>query len=111
MKTSFEIYQNLRRSTSQKVLYYNLVFQPREITLASGRRLTYLYDSVGDLARVVTARGAKVEFWRRAQLLGGGSERGVQLPGHGEAATSSWDSRGRLVQTRPPGGDGIVLYR
>ena len=91
--------------------YYNLLLQPREITLASGRRLTYLYDSVGDLARVVTARGAKVEFWRRAQLLGGGSERGVQLPGHGEAATSSWDSRGRLVQTRPPGGDGIVLHR
>ena len=102
------------------------MFQPREIRLASGRRLTYIYDSEGGLERVMLPRGGEVSdivhvysdnnrfcpqvrLWQRPGQ--GLTLTGLQWPGQAEAGVTGWDLEGRLAEVRPPGGDGIILYR
>ena len=85
------------------------MFQPREIRLASGRKLTYIYDSDGGLERVMLPRGGQVRAWQRPGV--GFTLTGLQWPGQAEAGVTGWDLGGRLREVRPPGGDGIVLYR
>ena len=113
LKETIELNMGFKCSTQLLLRQDNIneseIFQPREIRLASGRKLTYIYDSDGGLERVMLPRGSEVRTWRR---LGPGlTLTGLQLPGHSEAGVTSWDAAGRLAEVRPPGGDGIILYR
>ena len=54
-------------------------------------------------------RGGEVRAW---QSHGRGlTLTGLQWPGQTEAGVTGWDLGGRLAEVRPPGGDGIILYR
>ena len=81
--------------------------QPRETRLASGRVVTYIYDSHGGLEQVLMPRGTRYGFWRQNGF--GVTKIGYQLPGYSEPYVTCWDVRGRLVEVRPPGGDGLLL--
>ena len=81
-------------------------FQPRETRLASGRVVTYIYDSYGGLEQVLMPRGTRYGFWRQNGF--GVTKVGYQLPGYSEPYVSHWDLAGRQVLVRPPGGDGVV---
>ena len=86
-----------------------LPFQPREITLASGRKLTYMYDSAGDLERMMLPRGNVVTMWRGEER--GLTRLGLVLPGHQQPWVTSWSSSGQLMGLHPPGEEGVTLYR
>merc|ERR1719434_644750 len=41
---------------------------PREVVMASGRKLTYIYDSLGGLEQVMLPRGGRHSFWQQEQV-------------------------------------------
>ena len=91
------------------LIIYVLRFQPREITLASGRKLTYMYDSQGDLERMMLPRGNVVTVWRGEER--GLTRLGMVLPGHQQPWVTSWSSAGQLMGVHPPSDEGVTLYR
>ena len=82
---------------------------PREVTLASGRKLTFIYDSLGGLEQVMLPRGARHSFWVQQSLQY--RKLSHLLPGSSDPYTTYWDLAGNLLQLRPPGNKGLVLQR
>ena len=84
-------------------------FQPREVVLASGRKLTYMYDSHGGLERIMLPRGNVVGVWKQAGL--GYTKMALELPGNVDPHVIMLDVSGHVIQIRPAGGDGVILFR
>ena len=82
---------------------------PREVIMASGRKLTYIYDSLGGLEQVMLPRGGRHSFWQQEQV----HSRKVchLLPGSTDPYCTFRDLDGHLLQLRPPGNNGIVVQR
>ena len=68
-----------------------------------------MYDSHGGLERVMLPRGNVISTWSQSGL--GHTKIGVQLPGHSEPHVTMLDITGHMTQVRPPGGDGVIIYR
>ena len=82
---------------------------PREVIMASGRKLTYIYDSLGGLEQVMLPRGGRHSFWQQQHLHA--RKLSHLLPGSTDPYTTYWDLDGHLLQFRPPGNNGIVVHR
>ena len=68
-----------------------------------------MYDSAGDLERVMLARGNVVSVWRQHGV--GETRLGLVLPGQSGAWVTSWSSSGHLTLVTPPGREGVVVMR
>ena len=82
---------------------------PREVIMASGRKLTYIYDSLGGLEQVMLPRGGRHSFWQQQHLHA--RKLSHLLPGSSDPYSTYWDLDGHLLQLRPPGNNGIVVHR
>ena len=85
------------------------LFQPREITLASGRKFTFIYDSSGGLEQIMLPRGARHTF--RLQQSFHNVKVFHKVPGNNDPYITYWDLEGKVLQIRPPTSQGIIIYR
>ena len=93
---------------SVKFMYENHEL-PREVIMASGRKLTYIYDSLGGLEQVMLPQGGRHSFWQQQHLHA--RKLSHLLPGSTDPYSTYWDADGHLLQLRPPGNNGIVVHR
>ena len=86
-------------------------FQPRDVILPSGRRFSFELDGNDGLTKIkLPGNGGSFSvelqtgFFGKVRLT-------LKLPGFSEPYVTYWSGDGRLLQVRPPGLAGIMVFR
>ena len=86
-------------------------FQPEAIQLPSGRKFTYDYDSLGGLRRIELGSLETNAHTFSAQPGFGATRLYQRLPGFPEPYVTYWNSEGQILELRPPGNQGLKLFK
>jgi YD repeat-containing protein len=90
-------------------LFFSSKLQLKSITLPSGRKFTYTYDSSSSgLSKISLPSGASHSLSLQSGF--GYTKLYYTLPGFSEPHTTYWSGTGRLLRIRPPGSNGIRIF-